>query len=308
MCTVNNKNNLRVLVTGAAGFLGGDIATYLYGKGYEIIGIDRTESTQNSFILRQVSLPSKDFDKVLEGCSPHALIHAAGTASVAYSMEYPYQDFKASVDIYAYVLDSVRRHLPQCKVIFLSSAAVYGNPGKLPIKESDNLIPISAYGYHKLIAEKLSQAYHNLYGIKTCNLRIFSAYGEHLKKQVIYEMASKFFSGSEVNLYGTGEESRDFIYALDVARAVEKIILNGDFSNSTYNLASGVETSIAELAEQMRKLINQDAVIDFDGKRRSGDPCRWKGDVGKLKELGFYPKWPLNTGLKSVVDYWNSKK
>ena len=300
-----DKPKNHILLTGAPGFLGNDIATYFHNNGYEIIGIDRNEPLQKQiFPFKKVSLPSKNFDEILKQYSPHVIIHAAGTASVHFSMENPYEDFRGSVDIYANVLDSVRKIIPQCKVFFLSSAAVYGNPQSLPIKEDHPLHPISAYGFHKLMAEELSREYHNLYGLQVANIRIFSAYGERLRKQVIFEMTQKFFSDLPVILFGTGNESRDFIHSLDIARAIKIIIGCGDFANGTYNLASGIETRINELAGKVSKYTNNNYPIAFDGKGRSGDPYRWQADISKLRKLGFIPSLSLDAGLERVVDFW----
>jgi UDP-glucose 4-epimerase len=293
-----------VLVTGAGGFLGSAIAGHLRRRRRSVLGVGRTPPAARSFDFRRLVLPSPAFAAVVRAFRPAVLVHAAGPASVPASMERPWRDLRASVDLLAFVLDVLRREAPACRVLFLSSAAVYGEPRRLPIREDDERRPISAYGVHKMLCEDLADAYGRLYGTRTCSVRIFSAYGEGLHRQVVFDMWRKLRRGGRVELHGTGEESRDFVHATDVARGVEAVIRAGDRARAAYNLSSGEETPISELAAQMRELVNPEARVTFTGAVRKGDPRRWHADVVRLSDLGFAARSPLRAGLRAVVRHW----
>ena len=137
------------------------------------------------------------------------------------SVREPYSDFQRTVDVCAFVLETLRRHSPLSHFILLSCATAYGDPKELHISETSPIAPISPYGFHKVMCEDLVREYSTLHGI-TCSIaRIFSAYGEGLKRQVIYDLCHKMhrIPGDTLELAGTGQESRDFIHAEDIARA-----------------------------------------------------------------------------------------
>jgi UDP-glucose 4-epimerase len=135
-------------------------------------------------------------------------------------------------------------------------------------------------------------------------LRIFSAYGSGLKKQVIYDLCRKLHENANTNisLFGTGEESRDFIHADDIAAGIDHAITHE--LNGTYNLASGIETKISNLANRLRILCKSQAELIFTGESRAGDPLRWQADISKLTATGFRPETTLDVGLKQYHDWY----
>ena len=193
----------RVLVTGAGGFLGSHICTHLAQEGNSVAAVDRFSPTPDMPELFprlsgffEICLPDDTFATLLRQFQRTILVHCAGSASVPYSVQHPYDDFRLSVELTAFILENLRQYLPSCHFIFLSSAAVYGNPKGLPIREDAACLPISPYGYHKHICEKLCEEYRTLFGIRSSVLRIFSAYGERLRKQVIFDLCRKFSDSS----------------------------------------------------------------------------------------------------------------
>src|SRR5207248_3256916 len=125
-----------------------------------------------------------------------------------------------------------------------SSAAVYGQPDRLPVGETAPLRAISPYGEHRVVCETLLRDS----GLPAVVARVFSAYGEGLRRQVLWDICAKAINSAEVALDGTGDESRDFVHAEDVAAAVVVLIRKADFGGEPYNVATGVETRIGELA------------------------------------------------------------
>ena len=299
-----------VLVTGASGFLGFYIMSEMKNQGWNVVGLDREwgrddQSIHERLIDRHtVELPSDTFDRLLVRIRPDMLIHAAGPASVGGSITNPFSDFQGSSEVFFRILDSIRNNAPQCKVIFLSSAAIYGNPRKLPVNESAPLKPISPYGYHKLICEKLTEEFYFVYGIRTCSVRIFSAYGPGLQRQVIWDICKKALHQPVIELQGTGQETRDFIHAQDVAQGLGIIAERASFQAEVYNLSTGEETSIGDLAHMLVAAIGRNSKIKFTGKSRAGDPFRWRADIHGLLDLGYHPRILITDGIKDYVSWF----
>ena len=135
--------------------------------------------------------------------------------------------------------------------------------------------------------ELLQDEYSRFYGLRGAVLRIFSAYGEGLRKQVVYELCQKILHAKDcLEVYGTGEETRDFIHASDVARAV--CCVAGKKATGVYNVASGRQTSIGELAEVLVNRLRPGLPIRFTGDGKVGDPLKWEADVSRIKQLGFF--------------------
>ena len=246
----------KVLITGGGGFLGCRIGNEFLSKGYEVVSFDSVNSNSTPGIRSVIGLiESAAFVQLLLDYQPDLLIHSAGTASVQKSLQEPSVDFSSNVSITARVLETLRTNASKCKVILLSSAAVYGNPRILPISESTPINPISPYGYHKYFAEQLLREYYEVFGQKSCVLRIFSAYGPGLKKQLLWDICQKSATQEKIELMGTGDETRDFIHVSDISRAVLFIANNAPFNNDIYNVASGNQVSTKKIAEELLQSI-----------------------------------------------------
>lgn len=306
--------NKRVIVTGAGGFLGSHIAHYLGDAGHTIAAVGRFSATSsfnslypNLWKLCGMTLPDTRLVDVVKEFKPELLVHCAGTASVADSVHDPYGDFQRTVEVCAFTLETVRKYAPDCRFVLLSSASVYGNPEILPIDEAAALRPVSPYGYHKMMCETLVEEYAALHDLKTVVLRIFSAYGERLQRQVVFDICNKFNDPDVacVELFGTGRESRDFIHAQDIARAIE-CIHEAD-ATGIFNIASGHQTTIAELADIISGLFGGDKTISFNGIVRSGDPLNWQASMEKMTAIGFRSSMELDQGLARYVAWFNDK-
>ena len=253
-----------------------------------------------------MNLPDKTFISIIGEFQPDLLIHCAGSASVPYSMQEPYDDFRQSAGVTAFILETIRKHRHSCHFVFLSSAAVYGNPSKLPVGEESPCRPISPYGYHKSMCEMLCKEYETIYGVRSSVLRIFSAYGERLRKQVIFDLCRKFSGPSlkTVEVYGTGEETRDFIHARDIAQAIDRIHNAG--GPGIFNVASGIQTSIREVIELIKNCFRSNKEIVYSGSTRPGDPLYWQADISRLSSSGFRQEIPLNEGIRNYCRWFKS--
>lgn len=296
-----------VLVTGAAGFIGRYVVRLFMEQGWTVIGIDNSPPENaplaNLTFYHRLQLPDSTLNTILQATPPQLLIHCAGRASVGLSVKEPGADFYGNTVLTFELLNALRLFAPQCRFILLSSAAVYGNPVSIPIGESQVTDPISPYGFHKLQCEQLCLEFTRLYQVPTAAVRIFSAYGPGLRRQVLWDICQKAILHDFVLLQGTGEESRDFIHALDIAKALFAISNTAAMEGEAYNLAAGREVSIAELAGLVLESLGYGGKLEFDGEVQIGNPLNWKADISKLQALGFAPSVPLEQGVQTFANW-----
>lgn len=290
----------RVLITGAAGFIGRHMHQLFSARGARVVGVGRGAATPLAE-HHTMTLPDPAFAELVGELSPDTLIHCAGWSSVATSFSDPYTAFRADVDSCACVLNALREKAPHCKFILLSSAAVYGEPERMPISEQAPRRPMSPYGYHKTLCEDLTTEYTRFFSIDSAILRVFSAYGEGLSRQVLYDLSCKFLDpdSRRVELIGNGTETRDFIHGRDVAQAAWHAAACSP--GEIINVASGVATPISALAELIQRLLGTTKEITHSGRGRSGDPQQWRANITRLLELGFSPSIELSDGVSDYL-------
>lgn len=300
-------NSETVLILGAAGFLGTALSHFCVKQGMQTIGVDivAPDNTVPFFAFYQTARLELEIGGLLKKFQPAYLIHLAGNADVGKSIVNPYNDFQGSVVLFSAVLDQVRQFSGATKVLFASSAAVYGQPKKLPIDENASLQPISPYGYHKWMCELVAKEYSSIYGVQTASARIFSAYGSGLRKQIFWDLCRKCSCSGTIELAGDGSESRDFIHAEDIANASLCILRGGDFAGECYNVARGDEVTISELAHRVLDSygISRDRLV-FSNTGRAGDPKNWRADIGLLQALGFMPSVAFSQGVSEYVQWF----
>lgn len=298
------------LVTGGSGFLGQHVAADLSKHGWTVIGMDNRplpDGMPRGFdAYYEITLPDPMLAAVVNRHRPELCIHCAGGASVEISIDNPRADFFAGPVVTFELLEALRQHAPRCRVVYPSSAAVYGNPEQLPVTESAAIAPISPYGFHKYQCEQLCVEYSRVYGLATASARIFSAYGAGLKKQVVWDMCNKARQRA-LTLRGTGSESRDFIHARDVASGLRIIGDRAPGQGEAYNLASGRETTIAELARVLLGAMASDCEVQFDGLSPQGVPRNWRASIERLQVLGFDPTISLSDGIREVAQWYRSE-
>lgn len=302
-----NTQTKSVLITGVAGFIGRYVARYFSEQGWSVIGVDNSTPENaplaNLSAYHRLQLPDATINSVLKDNLPQVCIHCAGRASVGLSMTEPAADFYSNTMVTFELLNALRLNAPECRFIFLSSAAVYGNPESLPVSEKQLYAPLSPYGFHKLQSEQLCLEFTKVYNLPTASLRIFSAYGPGLRRQVLWDICHKAISQSSLILQGTGKESRDFIHALDIAKALNVVAESAPMQGEAYNLGTGREVCIEELAHLILDALELDYPVQFDGAAPVGTPLNWQADVSKLKNLGFTPSVPLERGVKTFANW-----
>lgn len=292
----------KILILGSHGFIGSNCMQYFKENGYEVYGADIILKEESRYFL--INLDCANYSTIFSKYSFDFCINATGAAHVQFSFSQPHTNyFLNAANVYA-ILDSIRLYNPKCTYINLSSAAVYGNPTELPIKETALIKPISPYGLHKMYSELICKEFHDFFNIKTVSLRIFSAYGPGLRKQLFWDTFQKIQQAKDsIDLFGNGHETRDFIYISDIVRAIEHIINNHDFKGDAINLASGINVSIADAIKIFVNENNPTLKINFNHKVKIGDPLYWSADISKLVGMGFQIEYDLEKGLKETNEW-----
>lgn len=293
---------MRVLITGVNGFIGRHLANKFLSMGHDVTGIDKvTES--GDFQTYLVDMLDEDLGSVIKETAPELILHCAGLASVPFSFQNPMTDFQANTWMVYRLLNTIRENGAEgCRLIFMSSAAVYGQPSKLPVSENDTLQPISPYALHKKMAEDICCYFIRMNFFDIRILRIFSAYGPGLKKQLFWDMYRKAMRTGELQLFGTGNESRDFIHIRDLAEAVYLIAMDRKENHIFWNVANGEETPIREAAKLFAESagIAEDRVY-FQGQMREGDPINWCANISRLVKLGYQKKVSIQEGIDGYI-------
>jgi len=298
---------LKILILGSEGFIGSHCVSHFLESSHNVFGVDLFEQPSMQYAYRKVSRLSFEIETIISENDFDLIINASGSGNVGLSMNHPLIDFESNCLDLIKVLDAIRKFKPQTKFIHLSSAAVYGNPKDLPIKETDELKPLSAYGWHKLISENLCTEYVQLYGLNISILRPFSVYGKGLKKQIFWDVYKKLSENNiSLELMGTGKESRDFIYIDDLVNVIELVALNSPMIGDVYNVASGNETTIEKAIHIFIKNLDFKTELSFNNQVRKGDPLNWCADISKLRSIGFGSPILIEEGLADLSTWFKN--
>lgn len=298
---------MNIVILGCQGFIGSNLCNHFVEEKHVVYGVDVLENPANvKYNYIKVSRLSSQWGELLKSNAFEVCINAAGSGNVSYSVTHPLIDFEAnSLDVFQ-ILDAIRIYQPTCKYLHISSAAVYGNPISLPIKETDALQPISPYGYHKMMSEIICKEYAHLFNIPVAIVRPFSIYGNGLRKQLIWDICNKISKNNEITLFGTGKETRDFIHITDFILLIDLIIKANRFKCEVYNAASGNETSILDVANIFMESFSIPKKINFNKEIKKGDPINWRADISQICKMGFMPKADFKHSIMEYINWFNS--
>lgn len=309
----------RILVTGAHGFIGRYLARYLAENGHAVVGLGH--GIWPSLHAERWGLTlwhNGEIDGLnlrliqRQSGTPEIVYHLGGGSSVGVAIANPREDFHRTVNSTAELLEWLRLEAPDCRLVAISSAAVYGANHKGPITETTVKNPFSPYGHHKSIMESLCQSYCDTYGLRVTIARLFSVYGKGLRKQLLWDICSQLEKNPErLSLGGGGGELRDWIEVNEVVRALSVIERHAGQPQRIVNVGTGIGTSVRSVVEMVvdawfEKASSRPEII-FSGEARKGDPQSLIADSTQLKSLGFASHSDLKDGLSAYVDWFRSE-
>ncbi len=303
-------------VTGGAGYIGSTLIRNLLADGHSVASLDNQikgdYSHLRSLNFKNVKLIEGDIrnteDINLALSRADAVVHMAALSDLDACNDNPEEAI--SINIYGThrILETAVRNRVK-KVIFCSSAAIYGIPSSLPVTERHALHPLNLYGVTKLAGEKLLDAYHRNYGLETIILRFGNVYGVGLYTNwvgVIPKFVSLGLEGRPLTVYGDGSSTRDFVHVADITRAISLGLTSKGILGGTFNIGSETITvnMIASLiASEIEKTTGRHPEITHLPPR-PGETKEFSYDTSKIeKALGFKPKWRLREGIKQIIEY-----
>ncbi len=303
-----------IWITGAHGFIGRHLASWLAGRGHAVSGIGHglwPEAEAAAWGVRHWvngDIHASNLKQLSRnGGAPDCIFHLAGGSSVGAAIANPHEDFARTVATTAELLDWMRQEACTSRLVAISSAAVYGAGHEGPVSEDQARLPFSPYGYHKLMMEQLCRSHAVTYGIPMLIVRLFSVYGSGLKKQLLWDICTKLSSGTRhVELGGTGNELRDWTDVRDVVRALELAMSLGIEVNTmpVINAGTGRGTSVRDIAAGVLACWPSPADVEFNGRSRPGDPFSLVAESSFLRTLGFAWSVPVESGLKDYVQWY----
>ncbi len=302
-----------ILVTGGAGFIGSHIVDKLIENNYNVIILDNlTTGNKNNINPKaefvNADIRDKDLDEKINFKDIEVVIHQAAQINVRYSVENPVNDANINILGIINILEFMEKYDIN-KIIFASSGgAVYGEPNYLPVDENHPINPLSPYGLSKYVGEEYIKLYNRLHGIEYAILRYSNVYGERQDPRgeagVISIFIDKMLKNQNPVIFGDGNQTRDFVYVGDVARA-NLMALN--WKNEIVNIGTGKETSVNELFNIIKNEIGFKRTAIYD-KPREGEVYRIYLNIKKAESLGWKPEVDLKEGIKKVVNWMKNYK
>lgn len=307
---------MNILVTGGAGFIGSHLVRHLLAKGEQVTALDNlstglAENLPPEAKLVEMDILDEDLPKVVAAGAFDAIVHLAAQTMVDTSIKNPLLDTRENLLGTVQVLEAARAANVK-RVIFASTAAVYGDVKEddLPVREAQPTLPLSFYGLSKLSVEKYLEMYENLYGMEYVVLRFANVYGERQgdggEGGVISIFAKAVAEGRDITIYGDGEQTRDFVYAGDIAEGIWAALRTEEV-NAAYNLSTQTETSLRELVSLLAEIRGREIVPKY-GAEREGDIYKsMLSNIRARRGLDWQPATTLAEGLRRTYEYFCGK-
>ncbi|WP_418792609.1 NAD-dependent epimerase/dehydratase family protein [Phosphitispora sp. TUW77] len=295
------------MVTGGAGFIGSHTVDKLIDDGAEVVVVDdlSTGTKENLHPRAQLitmDIASEGISEVFQRYRPEYVIHLAAQVSVPKSLENPVKDCVTNAAGSVNILENCRLYGVK-KLVYASSAAVYGNPQGIMVSETDPREPMSFYGISKLVPEYYLRVFGTLYGLKSTVLRYANVFGPRQGASgeggVVSIFAAKLLSEEKPCIHGDGEQTRDFIYVGDVARANVSALFRGD--GLTLNVGTGTRVSVNQLYKTMSEIAGIVSAPDYTAEREGDIKHMCMGIKQTTLALEWQPRFSLEEGLQKTL-------
>jgi len=310
----------RILITGGAGFIGSNLVDRLLALNCRIVVLDNLSSgrienlpitsKQLNFVkgdirdLTLVKRVTKKSDIVFHLAEFIPNTEQSGPGHVIkFSTRNPLADLDISVRGTLNVLESAKQ--VRAKVIFASTAAVYGEPVENPIKESASINPISPYGASKSSAEIYCRVFNCTYDLPVGIVRLFNVYGPRQRKYLMHDILLKLKENpNTLTILGSGDQERDFIYVNDAVEALILLAAKEESRGEIFNLGTGVATSVKKVVSCITKILGVNPEVKYTGYSWKGDIKILEADITKIRKIGFNPRCNLVQGLKKFINWF----
>lgn len=297
-----------VLVIGGSGFIGSKVVEYLVKNNVDVLSCDivaLNPIVQNLKLklIRADILELSSIERIFFEYDIDTVIHLVGLPAIDYCEKNPHFSLLLNALSVHNTLEAMRKTDVK-KIVFASSAAVYGYHSKVPVKETDPANPTTVYGYHKLIAEHLIKSYNQSYGLNYVTLRLFNVYGGDpaIGKDVISIFIRRAIKGMPIVVRGPSKY-RDFVHVNDVVNAIMKVALT-EISNVTINIGTGKMTTLQEIANMVKRCFPK---VEIKYEAAPDDGTGLIADIALAKDiLGFSPVDPQRGIYEHIASYANS--
>jgi UDP-glucose 4-epimerase len=314
--------NKKVIITGGLGFIGSNLAHRLVSYGSEVLLVDSLipEYGGNFFNIKdienEVEVNIADVRDVhsmrylIQG--KDYLFNLAGQTSHTDSMDDPYTDLEINCRAQLSILETCRNYNPSIKIVFASTRQIYGVPDYLPVDERHLLHPTDVNGINKMAGEWYHILYNNIYGIRSCSLRLTNTYGPRMRvkdaRQTFLGIWIKqILSGEDIKVFGDGKQLRDFNYVEDVVDAFLISAASKDAYGQVFNLGCSTNINLIDLAKLLIKLNKSGSysIVPFPPERKQIDIGDYYGDFKRIKSiLGWEPRISLEDGIADTFEYY----
>jgi nucleoside-diphosphate-sugar epimerase len=304
---------MKTLVTGGAGFIGSHIAERLVKDGHAVAVLDNFSSGKRANLkgfegdIQVIEGDIRDPGRVREAVKGRDVVfHEAAIVSVPYSVEHPLETHDVNILGTLQFLEAAREAGVR-RVVFASSAAIYGDEPTLPKVETMLPTPITPYGVEKVTAEHYLHTWSSIYGVETVALRYFNVFGPRQDPSspysgVISIFVTRAIDGRTLTVFGDGQASRDFVYVGDVVEANLAAATQGGVSGQVFNVARGTKTTLLELIEVLGRIVRRKLAVTH-APPRVGDIVESWANVDEAKSrLGFEAQVSVEEGLRRLVD------
>lgn len=295
---------MRVLVTGANGFVGSNLRPYLEKKAAEIVGTDIDRSDVNGDLtdpsfVNEV-LGNRDFDSI---------VHLAGIVSIPKSLEDPYNCYRVNCFATLNLLNMAARKKIS-RFVYASSNNVYGPPRTLPVKETDPYNPRAPYDISKVVSEHFVKSFHQHQGLSTVVLRSWNLFGPHDQPtRAVPRFIKACLAGEPIPLYNGGRDADNFYHVNNYCEAAYIALTSPKAVGEIFNVGTGNETTVRQLAQTIKKITGSSSKLQILPPRTAleAKPRRTNPSIGKIKRLlGYKPVLGLKEGLEQTLDWYRN--
>ncbi|MCK4389153.1 MAG: NAD-dependent epimerase/dehydratase family protein [Desulfobacterales bacterium] len=307
---------MRILVTGAAGFIGSHLCEYLIEKGCKVVGIDnfmdyypRTIKESNIADLRK----HRDFDFIEESllgvdlkklvCGVDVIFHQAAQAGVRASWGQNFKIYSDNNILVTQMLLEACRQRPVKKFVYASSSSIYGDTEDLPMREFSLPCPVSPYGVSKLAGEHLTWLYFKNFGIPTVSLRYFTVYGARQRPDMAFHRFFRWaLEDQPIKVYGDGKQSRDFTHVDDIVEA-NWLGFENALPGEVFNIGGGSRITVNEVIKIIGEIVDRELKVEYQATQK-GDVRHTMAEITKAEEkLGYKPKVSIQDGLQTEYEW-----